>query len=164
MRCFQVPDTVFSAPTNPFGNGLISTNQLSLLDANIMTFTLRLKDQLLEKVVRPLIYLNFGKNSCETLGDWDIHDEVNEQKNQQLLGNLLQAMGMGVLNNQDYDAVNSLREKLDLPKIDVKTVAQQKELEAKLQAMQQKVAMAGQQEMAAEQAQAQQGQEQESYM
>jgi hypothetical protein len=148
MRCFQVPDTVFSAPTNPFGNGLVSSNQLSLLDANIMTFAIRLKDQLLEKVVRPLIYLNFGKGSTDTLGDWDIHDEINEQKNQQILGNLIQAMGMGVLNSQDYDAVNALREKLDLPKINVETVAQQKELEAKLQALQQKVAMAGQQEQA----------------
>jgi hypothetical protein len=71
---------------------------------------------------------------------------MNEQKNQQLLGSLIQAMGMGILSNQDYDALNSLREKLGLPKIDVTTLAQQKELEAKIQSLQQKVAMQGQQE------------------
>ncbi len=157
MRCFQVPDTAFSAPTNPFGNGMISTNQLSMLDASIMTFVLRLKDQLIEKVVRPLIYLNYGRNAVESLGDWDVYDEMNEQKNQQLLGSLIQAMGMGILSNQDYDALNSLREKLGLPKIDVTTLAQQKELEAKIQSLQQKVAMQGQQEMTAEQNPEEQG-------
>lgn len=160
MRCFQVPDTAFSAPTNPFGNGLISSNQLSMLDASIMTFVLRLKDQMLEKVVRPLIYLNFGRNSVETLGDWEVYDEVNEQKNQQLLGSLIQAMGMGIFSNQDYEAMNKIREIVGLPKVDVQTVAQQKELEAKIQGLQQKIAMQGQQEAMVESGQTPQSEDQ----
>jgi hypothetical protein len=111
-----------------------------------MTFVLRLKDQMLEKVVRPLIYLNYGRNAVETLGDWEVYDEVNEQKNQQLLGSLIQAMGMGIFSNQDYEAMNKIREIVGLPKVNVETVAQQKELEAKLQGLQQKIAMQGQQE------------------
>lgn len=140
LRCFQVPDTVFSAPTNPFGNGLISSNQLGVLDSSIFNFVIRLKEALLEKVVKPLIYLNFGKPEDGFLGDWELYDEIQEGKAQQGFTNLLQAMSMGVLSNQDYDALNSLREKLGLPKVNVETVAQQKELEAKLQGFQQKAA------------------------
>lgn len=138
LRCFQIPDTAFAAPTNPFGNGLVSTNQLSLLDSSVMGFVVRLKERLLEKVVRTLIYQNFGKH--HGLGDWEVYNEVNEQRDQALVGQILQAVSMGAISNQDYDALNILREKLTLPKIDVTTVAQQKELEAKIQSMQQNVA------------------------
>jgi hypothetical protein len=153
LRCFQVPDTVFSAPTNPFGNGLISSNQLGILDSSIMNFVIRLKEALLEKVVKPLIYLNFGKQQDGYLGDWDVYDEIQEGKAQQSFTNLLQAMSMGVLSNQDYDALNSLREKLKLPKVNVETVAQQKELEATLQGFQQKAAQTAAQPSVEEQEQ-----------
>jgi hypothetical protein len=153
LRCFQVPDTVFSAPTNPFGNGLISSNQLGILDSSIMNFVIRLKEALLEKVVKPLIYLNFGKQQDGYLGDWDVYDEIQEGKAQQSFTNLLQAMSMGALSNQDYDALNSLREKLKLPKVNVETVAQQKELEATLQGFQQKAAQTAAQPSVEEQQQ-----------
>lgn len=142
MRCFQIPDTAFQAPTNPFGNGLVSNNQLSLLDSSIMGFVVRLKEGLLEKVIKPLIYLNFGKHN--SLGNWEIYDEVNEQRNQQALSNILQAIGTGAISNQDYGALNVLREKLGLPEVNVETVAQQKEMEAQIQNLQQKVSMLGQ--------------------
>jgi hypothetical protein len=87
------------------------------------------------------------------LGDWDVYDEIQEGKAQQSFTNLLQAMSMGVLSNQDYDALNSLREKLKLPKVNVETVAQQKELEATLQGFQQKAAQTAAQPSVEEQEQ-----------
>mgnify|MGYP003342250291 CR=1 FL=1 len=140
MRCFQIPDTIFNAPTNPFGNGMTSTNQLSILDSSIMNFVVSLKENLIEKVVKPLIIFNFGKQPNDYYGDWDIIDESEQSYKQMQFSNLVQAMSMGLVNNQNQDAQNALMTLLNLPKTNPEEQIAQKTFEAQIQAMQQQAA------------------------
>ena len=140
MRCFQIPDTVFQQPTNPFGNGMTSTNQLSILDSSIMGFVSTLRDELMEKVVKPLIILNYGKQSNGNYGYWDTQNEDERNKEQQQLTNLMQAMSMGLISNQNYEAQNLLMSLIGLPTVTPETTVAQKTMEAQIQGMQQSVA------------------------
>jgi len=142
MRCFQVPDTVFNAPTNLFGNGLTSTNQLSILDSSIMSFVLSLKESILEKVIKPLICFNYGKQVNDYYGDWDLFSDEAMQKQQVSYQNLTNAMAQGLVSSSNYEAQNKLLTMLDLTPIDYQEQMEQKQLEAQIQAMQQQTAQA----------------------
>lgn len=125
MRAFGVPELAFSEGSASFTSGMatLSQKQITLLDSSIEAVVTRLKDVLIEKVIRPLIIWNFGAQ--KDYGEFSVETVNDPQSDSLIIGNLISAISMQILSASDPDVINALRERLHLPLVSREQIAMQ---------------------------------------
>lgn len=111
---FGVPQSLFTEGSNAaFGNTGLSQNHKSMLDSSIQATVSCLKEELINKVVKPLLVWEFGEN--KDWGSFDfIADESAVDKNSRI-STVLSAVSTGLFSSDDQEIQNSIRKDLGLP-------------------------------------------------
>jgi hypothetical protein len=117
MAAFITPSMVFSEGSGAMGVASLSARHLSILDATVEAIVKQIRDQLIEKVIRPLIVWNFGEQ--KKYGEFVVTSVSDPNQESLLINNLVTAFAQGLVPQTDVVALNVLREKLKLPPIDI---------------------------------------------
>ncbi|NJN11681.1 MAG: hypothetical protein HC836_38200 [Richelia sp. RM2_1_2] len=112
--CYGVPSTIFDDTQSGIGNAGINAGHRLILDNQIEAMIDHLRDELLEKVVRPLLVANFGRKFEQNLGEFKSEKFIDPGMAAARVSNLTMALSTGTLDANDLEAVNRLREDLGL--------------------------------------------------
>jgi hypothetical protein len=115
--CYGIPSTIFDDTASGIGNAGINAGHKLILDAQIEATVQTLRDQLLEKVVRPLLLANFGTRFEDNLGEFKSEKFLDPMQASSRVNNLTLALTNGIIDNTDLEAVNRLREDLGISSI-----------------------------------------------
>ena len=138
---------ILSEGSGAMGVATLSVKHLTVLDSTVEAIVKQIQNQLIEKVVRPLIIWNFGVQ--KTYGQFVIEPTTDPSQDNMTIQSLITAISSGIINQTDLAAVNALRSKLDLP-----VMSQEKQQQMQLlQQLQQQSSVGGdeQQEVSDEQ-------------
>lgn len=86
------------------------------LDAIIRSINVRLRDALIEKVVRPMLIANFGVTARQGWGEFILDPEADPNQASTTVNNIISAVGTNLLTATDISVVNRVRELLGLAK------------------------------------------------
>ena len=84
------------------------------MDSQIEDLVNDLRDQLIEKVVKPLLVANFGSRFEDNPGRFESDKFLDPSMTSMRVSNLTLAMGQGYIDANDLEANNRLREDLGL--------------------------------------------------
>lgn len=144
MRSLLTPETIWREGNGALGMGALSQTQLSIFDSSIDAINKQIKENLIEKVVKPLIKWNFGDQS--NYGKFE-HTVVNDPQNEAfIIQNLFTAIGSGILDGQDLEVQNLIRKKLGLNLISPDEQAQKDKIKQDMEKEMQKLQNIQQQE------------------
>lgn len=115
MRSYCVPKMVFEEGSGSFGmNGIGKQHQL-LMDAQITSIVKQIRDQILEKVVKPLLIWNFGVT--KDFGSFALDPVEDPDAKNMLINNIMMATGSQLLQASDIIVQNKVRQLIGLPEI-----------------------------------------------
>jgi hypothetical protein len=123
MRAYSVPELVFKEGSGNFGINGIGKQHVLLMDAQIESIVVQIRDQLIEKVVKPLLIWNFGVT--DDYGTFGLDPVEDPEAKNLLVNNIITATGSQLLQPTDLNVQNKVRELLGIPTI---TPAEQFEL------------------------------------
>lgn len=86
----------------------LSDTQLTVFDANIKTIANQIQDQFIEKIIKPLIVWNFGRQT--QYGEFKDKQETSLAFLQARIASMYEAIDRGVIDNQDPEVVASVRD------------------------------------------------------
>lgn len=112
-RAFGVPQLIFEEGSGSIGVATLSVKQSTLLDANIEVVVNQIQDQIIEKICKPIIINNFGKQ--KDYGKFTIDSSSDPGVEMQQLQNIFTAVSMGILSADDPVINNRIRGILGLP-------------------------------------------------
>jgi len=112
-RAFGIPQLIFEEGSGSIGVATLSVKQSTLLDANIEVVVNQIQDQIIEKVCKPIIINNFGKQ--KDYGKFTIDSSSDPGVEMQQLQNIFTAVSMGILSGDDPVINNRIRGLLGLP-------------------------------------------------
>lgn len=113
MKAYSVPKLVFEEGSGSFGvNGIGKQHQL-IMDAQITSIVKQMRDQLIEKVVRPLLVWNFG--ITDDFGTFSLDPVEDPDAKNLLVNNIITATSSKLLMSTDLTVQNKIRELLELP-------------------------------------------------
>lgn len=142
MLSYGVPQLVFNEGSSAFGNSSLSQGHRSILDSNIESLILQIRDQLIEKVVRPLLWHNYGEKN--SFGSFAYQQSSDPAVANARVSTLISAIASQIFSSTDPDIVNKLREDLDLPPLsedEVISMRQQKDQQKLLAELQNELQM-----------------------
>ena len=126
LRAYGVPELIFKEGTNSTMSNTLGRQHKTILDAQIESIVSQIRDQLIEKVIKPLLIWNFG--ITEDFGTFKL-DEIQDQESVSLrVQNIISAVSAQILPAQNIHVVNALYDSLGLPTV---TETQQAELTQK---------------------------------
>lgn len=113
---FGVPQSLFTESSSAvFGNTGLSQNHKSMLDSSVTAVVSCLKEELINKVVKPLLIWEYGKVEEDNYGEFSfIADESAVDKNSRI-ATTLSCVASGLFSSDDVEIQNKLRKDLDLP-------------------------------------------------
>ncbi|MFN6560053.1 MAG: hypothetical protein RMY28_009615 [Nostoc sp. ChiSLP01] len=111
---YGVPSTIFNDTASGIGNSGINAGHRLILDTQIEDIVNDLRDELLEKIVRPLLMANFGPRFEDNLGEFKSDKFLDPSLAATRVSNLTVAMSSGTIDANDLEANNRLREDLGL--------------------------------------------------
>lgn len=115
LRAYGVPEMMFKEGTSSTTGNTLGRQHKTILDAQIESIVLQIRDQLLENVIRPLLIWNFG--ITENFGTFRV-DEVQDQESVSLrVQNIISAVSAQVIPAQNIHVVNALYDSLGLPTV-----------------------------------------------
>ena len=138
MRSFGVPTLVFEEGSGALGVATLSVKQSTLLDATIEVIVNQIQDQIIEKVCKPIILWNFGKQ--RDYGKFIIDSSSDPGIEMQQLQSIFTAISMGIFTPDDPIINNRIRGFLGLPLQTEKEIEEAKalkQIEQQSQMMQQ---------------------------
>ena len=115
----------------PAGSYALSDNQLTMFDANIKSICSQIQDQLIEKVFKPLIIWNFGRQ--EQYGVYIPKEESSTIAKSNRAAGIYQAIDAQIVDRNDGDVVNIIRDSIGLEPLTTEERAFREELQQKLQ-------------------------------
>ena len=122
LLSFLVPETAFEVGQGGLGNAGLAQAHLGLLGQSVGQIANQIKEELIEKIVRPLIYWNYGEQ--ESYGSF-AEPERGESDRVALLQAISMAALNGGFNDADLAVSNRMRQLAGIPEItDIAPVSQ----------------------------------------
>jgi hypothetical protein len=111
---FCLPQTLFrEGASSTFGNTGLSQNHKSMLDSSVSSIVETMREEFLNKVVKPLLVFEFGEN--KEWGSFEyLSDESAVDRNARI-STLLSASASGVISPDDAGLQQEVRKTLGLP-------------------------------------------------
>ena len=128
-RGLGIPDLAFSS--EGIGSGITATfvnKTYNLIDNVLHGVIDTIKDQLIEKVAKPLLIANFGIQ--EDYGSFEYTAEVDPMMQMQLANTISSLVSIGILDTADQSVVDKLREFVLLPPITPEEMEAKKQMKA----------------------------------
>jgi hypothetical protein len=141
-----IPKLTFDEGSSQFGNTSIAMMQKTLLDSQLIQITKKIQDQIIEKVIRPLLVFNFGLTAKDGWGSFTVDVSADQSQAQTRLGMLTQVVASQIIPAIDPGVVDSVRKLLDLPPQSGYESLEILERAAHVQGMQQKIVLQAQME------------------
>lgn len=152
QRAFSIPVGIFDSGTSGIQNVGLSQNFKSVFDSTIFAMTTLLKEELINKIIKKLLFHNFPfewyKNN---FGDFVFDTEEDQQTINSRLSTIASLIASGILDANDIEVISLIKKNLGLPALDEEDKAQkekddmdakiQKEVQAQLQQMQAELQM-----------------------
>jgi hypothetical protein len=135
MRAMLCPQSLLSEGSGVLGMATLSATQLSIFDSSIEAVVGQIRDLIIEKVVKPLLIWNFGKQ--DDYGSFEIDKKTDPNTENLVTNTLMSAMSMGLIQGSDIEATNKLREGVGLPPITQDDQMMLAQLQAQMTALQQ---------------------------
>jgi hypothetical protein len=159
MRAFHIPELVFTEGTTALTKtATLAGAHLGLMDANIRAGIHQMRQEMINKVIKPIIFFNYGPSPNDYYGSFEEIDTLDESNRQTLLTNIFQGITYNVLSTDEFAVQNKIRELLHLPMLSEleKEKIQAEAIEKKMVENQAQLRMQ-EQSMEAQQALAQEG-------
>jgi len=116
LLAFLVPETVITTGSQgASGDSNLNAGHSMILDLVVSSFTDQIKEELVEKIARPLITWNFGEQ--ENYGRFE-EPEIDNTDNVALITAISGAATSGTLGAIDVDVINRSRNLADIPPIE----------------------------------------------
>jgi hypothetical protein len=114
LYCYGLPSTILDDTQSGIGNATINSSHMMILDSQIKGLMDICKQELLEKIVRPLLVVNFGVDSIADLGEFTESSYVDPNQSSMMVSNIMQATMQGFVDATDLEATNKVRMLLGL--------------------------------------------------
>ena len=110
------------------------------MDSTIEGVIVQIRDQLIEKIIKPLLIANFGER--KNFGSFSYQQSADPAVANARVSTIISAIASQILPNNDPDVINKLREDLSLPPLsrqEVDNMRNQKQLNEQLGLLQQQL-------------------------
>jgi hypothetical protein len=115
MRAYGVPEGIFKEGSGSVTQNTLGRTHKTILDSQIESIVSQIRDEMIEKVIKPLLIWNFG--ITDDFGSFKI-DEVQDQESVSLrVQNIISAVSAQILPAQNIHIQNALYDSLGLPTI-----------------------------------------------
>jgi hypothetical protein len=115
LYCYGLPSTILDDTQSGLGNASINNNHMAILDSQIFGTIELVRDQIIEKIVRPLSVWNFGADVERNLGKFVLDVGLDPATIGLQASNIMQGTMQGLLDPNDLDVVNRYRLLVGLP-------------------------------------------------
>jgi len=126
-QAFHVPSLIFNEGSSAIGLGQVSNQQKSVLDSTVEAIVLQIKENILEKVIKPLLAYQFGY--VDDYGDFEPQVVHDMQTNSLTLNNIVTAASMQLISIQNPEVQNKVLDLLGLPPLTVEEIDTRKQNE-----------------------------------
>lgn len=109
----------------------LSDTQLTIFDANLKSIVNQIQDQLLEKIIKPLIIWNYGVQ--ETYGSFKPKEENSAIFKQARAQNIYAALGNGIVTPDDPEVISAIRSTLDFKQLTEEEIAFKLQMQQQLE-------------------------------
>ena len=115
---FLIPNTVLEQGVQGLGNAGLADVQISMLRQSLKTIVDQAREEIIEKVFRPLIEWNLPESSYRgDFGQWQ--DPTEEEKDSiDLLNALTNSFATGIYSPSDLEAINRHRQLAGIPPVE----------------------------------------------
>jgi hypothetical protein len=113
-RSYGIPDLIFSEGSSAIQFGSLGKQHKSILDAQVESILVQIQDQILEKIVKPLLVFNFGEHD---LGSFASDPVLDPDTQSSRVNNIISAMSSNIISPSNTGALNTLSELLGLPSL-----------------------------------------------
>jgi hypothetical protein len=110
LYCYGLPSTILDDTQSGIGNAGINMGHMLILDSQIKGLIDICKDEIIEKIVRPLLASNFGADAIANLGNFESSKFVDATMQSMRVSNIMQATMQGYVDVNDLEAINTIRE------------------------------------------------------
>ena len=115
LRAYGIPEMLLKEGSSTTVTNTLGRQHKTILDAQIESIVTQIRDQMIEKVVKPLLIYNFG--ITEDFGTFKL-DEVQDQESVSLrIQNLISAVTAQIIPAQNIHVVNAIYDSLGLPTV-----------------------------------------------
>lgn len=147
QRAFSIPTGIFDSGTGGVQNVGLSQNYKSVFDSTIYALTTLMKEELINKIIKKLLFHNFPFDWYRNnYGDFVFDAEEDQNTVNSRLSTISSLIASGILDANDVEIISLIKKNLGLPaldetdkfakeKKDAETKAQE-EMQAQLQQMQ----------------------------
>lgn len=116
LWAYGIPKTIFDEGSSALGASLNAGHRI-ILDIQSESMVMRLRDQLLEQLVRPLLVANFGIGEQDELGSFESQEFLPPEMRGTLVSNITQATMSSLLDANDIEVQNSVRKACGISEI-----------------------------------------------
>lgn len=121
QRAFNVPVGIFDAGTTGIQDIGLSRNYKSVFDSTIYSLTALLKEELVNKIIKKLLYYNFPLEKFKhNYGDFIYDVEEDETTKNNRLSTVASLIASGLLDQNDIEVISLIRKNLGLPALNDK--------------------------------------------
>ena len=111
-RAYGIPELIFSEGSSSIQFGSLGKQHFSVLDSQVDSIVVQIRDQMIEKVIKPLIVFNFG--SKEDYGSFEATSELDPEQTSLKITNIVTAIQSGAISTTNLKVTNKLFELLGL--------------------------------------------------
>jgi hypothetical protein len=109
LWAYGIPKTIFDEGSAALGQAGLNAGHRLILDIQSESMVMRLRDQLLEQMVRPLLMANFGIDEQDDLGSFESQEFLPPEMRSTVVSNITQATMSSLLDANDIEAQNAVR-------------------------------------------------------
>lgn len=114
---YGVPELIFNEGSGSLGVNGLGMQHKTILDSQIESLVVQIQDQMIEKVIRPLLLFNF--NQINDFGSFKVDPELDAQTLSFKINNFVTATSAQIIPANDIRVQNAVYEALGLPTITV---------------------------------------------
>jgi hypothetical protein len=115
LRSYGVPKLLLDEGTSSTSANTLGRQHKTVLDSQVESIVTQIRDQMIERVVKPLLIYNFG--ITDDFGTFKL-DEVQDQESVSLrVQNIISAVSAQIIPAQNIHVVNALYDSLGLPTV-----------------------------------------------
>jgi hypothetical protein len=115
MKAYGIPKLIFEEGSGTLGVNSVAKQHNSIMDSQIRAVIYQIRDQMIDKVVKPLLIWNFG--ITHDFGFFEDDNQLDPESASMRVGNIVNAVSAGVLNKTDLQVQNTVRNLLGIPTI-----------------------------------------------
>jgi hypothetical protein len=109
LWAYGIPKTLFDEGSGALGQAGLNAGHRIVLDIQSESMVVRLRDQLLEQLIRPLLVANFGIEEQDELGSFTSEEFLPPEMRGTLVSNISQATMQSLLDANDLEVQNAVR-------------------------------------------------------